>query len=1088
MSPVPGRTDETGRQSAAAAEEASRAESTSVKATNGHGTADGHGTNGTGAAQKNGGAAAGTGAERTADPTAGSAAEPSPEAKAESAPKAVAESSPEAVSDLASESTTEARSDPEGSSSPAADRSTKTDNGDHGDRRAPTPAGASQNSAENGGSAGDGGSAASPVADTAPVAGPLTPPDGQSGADKTPPSDSGGGEDEQAATGTQNGTEKEGTQDNERIEERDVRGKSAEANGNGESVDESECSTAAQSLETSTVQPSSDTDKGGTLPVASAKGEGQTSTDNLSSDDNREPLEAARDRRSVSPATVATPPVAEGADSAPTSAEPPAVVQTSAASPAAGSQPKSPHSPTSAGAKPKERQQQEPQPSGSGSSAKNGMTDTRSIWVVGSEEHLPGAVGGEEAGPAASWATVHSTVRAIRVFKRGVSKRLRRPPSRDQPAAEPAGRPPRPSRSADRQLSQPAAEPRQETPAAGGFLRSLSFRRSASWRGPLRRADRQPRDQPQVGAEAPAAAGPFTPSAGPSAAGGDFADGLEAAMQHTDAAVPFQPTVDRAAFSDACATYEPPQKHVGPAADLASRDKKEAQLKEELRSSYYPLDHPSRHQLWANICQMHGATLGQNEEYESTVRQLEGELGPARRGQHQMPPFVHSFYMNRYALSERGVWSAERVMAVLYYNNPTITYAPSLYPTCCLLLHYMDEADTYNALSMMLRNKKQGYIVQTKRDFEISWKILIKLCRKHAKTSVHFLQQEARAGENVDHVLADWLAWLFCFLPFAHAVRLMDCYLMEGEKVLYRAAMALVLLVHKMASNNLGEWGNSFKENTVQEVMEKFCTNMQLGPEKLLKTMFGIRGFSRDSLTASYARVKAQIKAGGGRLSFPERRCNRTFSKQQSNAGGLGMPSVMSQDELAEASSTIGVKELLRLWENLPARYALYTPLLIYTTDEHGFSLKTFYQKVATFEPTVLLLRTTEGAVFGAYCSVTWNMRNETQEDGTRQRYFGTGETFLFTLRPQLKVYPWVGKVRQAEDPELAGLSHSEQLFMAADNTMVTIGGGGGQAIWLDENLARGKTDACQTFANPPLTSTGSFEVACMEAFAFSPA
>ena len=85
--------------------------------------------------------------------------------------------------------------------------------------------------------------------------------------------------------------------------------------------------------------------------------------------------------------------------------------------------------------------------------------------------------------------------------------------------------------------------------------------------------------------------------------------------------------------------------------------------------------------------------------------------------------------------------------------------------------------------------------------------------------------------------------------------------------------------------------------------------------------------------------------------------------------------------------------QLLRLWENLPARYALYTPLLIYTTDEHGFSLKTFYQKVATFEPTVLLLRTTDGAVFGAYCSVTWNARNESQEDGTRQRYFGTGQS-----------------------------------------------------------------------------------------------
>ena len=54
------------------------------------------------------------------------------------------------------------------------------------------------------------------------------------------------------------------------------------------------------------------------------------------------------------------------------------------------------------------------------------------------------------------------------------------------------------------------------------------------------------------------------------------------------------------------------------------------QLKEELRASYYPLDHPSRHQLWANVCQLHGANLGQNDEYESTVRQLEGELGTSR--------------------------------------------------------------------------------------------------------------------------------------------------------------------------------------------------------------------------------------------------------------------------------------------------------------------------------------------------------------------------------------------------------------------------------------------------------------------------
>jgi len=136
----------------------------------------------------------------------------------------------------------------------------------------------------------------------------------------------------------------------------------------------------------------------------------------------------------------------------------------------------------------------------------------------------------------------------------------------------------------------------------------------------------------------------------------------------------------------------------------------------------------------------------------------------------------------------------------------------------------------------------------------------------------------------------------------------------------------------------------------------------------------------------------------------------------------------------------------------------------------------------------VLLLRTTQGAVFGAYCSVSWGTRNQSQEDGSRHTYFGTGETFLFTLRPQLKVYPWVGKLRQELDPTLSSVSHGEQLFMAANNQMLTIGGGGGQAIWLDEDLCKGKTDTCDTFANPPLSESGAFDVACMEAFGFAPA
>ena len=97
------------------------------------------------------------------------------------------------------------------------------------------------------------------------------------------------------------------------------------------------------------------------------------------------------------------------------------------------------------------------------------------------------------------------------------------------------------------------------------------------------------------------------------------------------------------------------------------------------------------------------------------------------------------------------------------------------------------------------------------------------------------------------------------------------------------------------------------------------------------------------------------------------------------------------------------------------------------------------------------------------------------------------GETFLFTLRPQLRVLRWVGTSQPGREPSSAPLRHDQQLFMAADNTMLTVGGGGGQAIWLDESLSRGRSDRCATFENAPLAPAGSFEVACIEVFGFAP-
>ena len=74
--------------------------------------------------------------------------------------------------------------------------------------------------------------------------------------------------------------------------------------------------------------------------------------------------------------------------------------------------------------------------------------------------------------------------------------------------------------------------------------------------------------------------------------------------------------------------------------------------------------------------------------------------------------------------------------------------------------------------------------------------------------------------------------------------------------------------------------------------------------------------------------------------------------------------------------------------------------------------------------------------MFGAYCSTRWFERNLKDDNGHRQAYFGTGETFLFSLYPDRAKYPWVGIDGDKN------LGHGSELFMAADNSMITIGGG----------------------------------------------
>ncbi|XP_074703169.1 TBC1 domain family member 24-like isoform X2 [Strix aluco] len=190
-----------------------------------------------------------------------------------------------------------------------------------------------------------------------------------------------------------------------------------------------------------------------------------------------------------------------------------------------------------------------------------------------------------------------------------------------------------------------------------------------------------------------------------------------------------------------------------------------------------------------------------------------------------------------------------------------------------------------------------------------------------------------------------------------------------------------------------------------------------------------------------------------------------------------------------------------------------------------------FYACCEGYEPTVLLIKTTEGEVCGAFLSSDWSER---KKSGATSGFFGTGECFVFTVCPETERYEWVfikkpelakavprSRQRSPSPSPASVLSSSPEgrstssnrltvptpqkkgrlspflairhfllpsktasMFMSGSREGIVIGGGGGQALSLDANLLWGRTEHCETFDNPPLCQE-NFKVQLLEVWGF---
>jgi len=170
-----------------------------------------------------------------------------------------------------------------------------------------------------------------------------------------------------------------------------------------------------------------------------------------------------------------------------------------------------------------------------------------------------------------------------------------------------------------------------------------------------------------------------------------------------------------------------------------------------------------------------------------------------------------------------------------------------------------------------------------------------------------------------------------------------------------------------------------------------------------------------------------------------------------------------SMPTMSEPSALLTEDDIRSLAAEVPLRHRQAQWRLLYSTQRDGISMQTMLRNARGQSPTVLVVRDMGRSVFGAFCSEPWKLS---------PRYYGTGETFVFQVSPrQVAWHWWHKKMKECQN----------DFFMWTQSDAMAIGGTGGYAVWLDEELARGISRTSATFGNDSLSSSEEFRIGAVE-------
>ncbi len=372
-------------------------------------------------------------------------------------------------------------------------------------------------------------------------------------------------------------------------------------------------------------------------------------------------------------------------------------------------------------------------------------------------------------------------------------------------------------------------------------------------------------------------------------------------------------------------------------------------LKAMGREGFWSMPHTLRAKAYQHI--IHSiestSTTADANTYRGLVRKL---FGQRQTSTHPFPKFMEDGEIPRYCLNKAGLNSVKTILICLNHHFPDVCFCPILSALVSLLLHFSeDEAQCFHSICSLVSytDPKKRYIDRTFLTSRASCMTFGDFANKYCSGIRKLI---ASSHQNLFEFYSDWIMWIFADLPFTYAIRVLDVYLMEGYKVLYRVALAL-LSFYKVSVSSRVAHVDDFRQD-----MKSFVQNVERHStiDALLQRTFSTQLPTRKELTYLFnANKKALIhkdihnkRWGVCEVIFVfsaipiifqlyfwhwQYNCNKYIF--------FPLSSYQAMDLWAFSSSVVTETEMRVVWAWIPERFALFSPVQLFSTNIHGRSL-----------------------------------------------------------------------------------------------------------------------------------------------------